>query len=1295
MKKALLLFVVILSSLIGLGQSVCIGDILCTDGSIVSVADFSSSGRTAEGVVFYINETGHGWAVSLDCQAVNTHWVTSGHYYDMLDISGLNNFEHSREAIYDLDGYSNTEIIRNTHGSDWYPAAWSVDFDHGWYLPAAGQLRWLMAYINEVNISLAAVQGTMFIFDHPRWYWASTERTQAHAVVVSQTGSVANYPKYNYIGEYEIGVRAVKSFTVQAQTPMIGEVVTAPDGQRGVVFYVAPDDGSYWLAALNDLSSNYQWGFENDLPDLDNYNESNQFVVLHGVHCGYDATACMREVMGTASQYASSHVDLDHGWHIPSAGQLSKLFAALPFIEDVFTANGGSSLFSDVYWTSTECSSSKAWTLSFGPTSYTAGILAAHDKTISYAVRPVWSQSCETPLPEPDIPDNIIESDCNLPLEGNAWNVNLLFSTSDNTICSYAPVIVGDIDDNGVTDLVISHYKGNNYRTNILDIYSGIDLSLQYRFNIQDSIYNSNGPYAIGKYPRPDGTMQGAIFVHGYDKKIRSYTINGTLLNVSDRATSCDGMVSLADFNGDGYPEVYAGSDIFDAATLKWLCSGPQNGNKGLGYRGAAYGVVNYHLCYFAMSLASNVLGDARQELICGNTIYNVDISSRTNPDLNSITEVLTVTPPSGYSQDGHTSLADFDLDGECEVLVIRDDTDDHTYGTCYLYAYKPSNGQILFQKTVQCLCTGYPLIGNIDDDPHPEIVFLEKQNSNPMYLYCWRYTTQNGLTTVWRQPHNDTSGQTGITLFDFNQDNIMELIYRDSENLRIINGSGKSHITGNDTICPYNLYARMMGAGTGCEYPMVADINGDGSAEIVTTGMLDQTGNLLGHGGIHVFGNLGNWASARKVWNQYMYHVTNINEDLTVPTYCYDKATVFTAPDGTIRRPYNNFLQQASYINQYGEPYNPGGAIEVSISGSGCETYSFHGTTYTESGHYEQLVESETSCDTLYQIEVSIGGTVTHDIWQTRCNHFTWNDETYYESGDYQQSFISPMGCDSIVTLHLTITGSFSHEWSVEACDHYTWNNITYTDPGDYVQEFITLEGCDSIVTLHLTFSDILEVDTDSIACGSLWWNGIEYTESGHYEQQFVTSGGCDSLVRMDLTVLPFTEPIPEIIGNQEVYVSTDIVLGRYHYSIDSVEFATQYEWILEGPEWIMDTTGTHCTLWITMPGTATLKVRAWNGCGYSEQEIIIHAGFFDVDDNQVLPIAVYPNPAQDKVFIEAEGIVHVRLFDLLGQCLIEMEGGSNNLWEINTNNLSAGIYTIEILTEQGRIIRKLEITR
>ena len=264
-----MLFAFLLAYLIGFGQPVNIGDILCTDGNTVSREAFPTSGKTAEGIVFFVNSNNsEGWAVSLDCQAVNTHWVTSEHYYDMYDIPLLQNFEYSREAMYDFDGYNNTDIIRSTHGADWYPAAWCVDFDHGWYLPAAGQMRWLIAYMNEVNASLAVVNGTMFVFDQPRWYWTSTERTGAHAVVLSQTGAVGNYPKWNYIGEYDIGVRAVKTFTIQNQSHHIGEIVTTPSGQRGVAFYTSPEDDSYWLVAMNDLPNTYKWGSETDIADL-------------------------------------------------------------------------------------------------------------------------------------------------------------------------------------------------------------------------------------------------------------------------------------------------------------------------------------------------------------------------------------------------------------------------------------------------------------------------------------------------------------------------------------------------------------------------------------------------------------------------------------------------------------------------------------------------------------------------------------------------------------------------------------------------------------------------------------------------------------------------------------------------------------------------------------------------------------------------------------------------------------------------------------------------------------------
>jgi len=1246
MKKTLLSFILSLFSLFGFGQAVSIGDILCTDGSIVSRASFPSSGKTAQGIVFYVDATDtHGWAVALNNQSNSIKWCI--HY--TYDIADLPNVSNAREAMHDLNGHGNTGIIRAEGGSDVFPAAWAVDYDHGWYLPAGGQLRYLYSCAPEVNASLQTVGGTPIHLEGQYYWWSSTEFSPYHAYDMNNGGSLGDYLKDNS-NNYPtngIGVRQIKDFTIASPvhpTYHIGDLITNDDGSQGILFYVTPDQSEGWMVALNDASSSIAWGI-GDVPGLDNQTCSAPYGLLLNETDGFANTATIRNHQA-GQNTAANVVDFEHGWYLPTAGQLSKLFGALGFIEDELQSHG-STLAEDYYWSSSEVDGSDAFALSCAPmANVRAGHFARRGKTSNHRVREVRNLSfTNPPLPEPSVPDNIIESDCNHPLQGNSWDIQLLHASAENDIASYSPLLAGDIDANGVIDIVVARYTDNYYHSNGMYVFSGNDLHVQSIIDVPETLYNYNG-YAIGRYPLDNGDMQGAIFVHTYDKHIRAYSIDGTLLRVSDRPTSCDGMLSLADFNGDGYPEIYSGSDIFDAATLKWLCSGPDNGNKGLGFRGPPLQTaVNTHHTYYAMSLAYNVLGDAKQELICGNTIYNVNIVSRTNPSQNLITVNKTITPPSGFSQDGHVLIADFDLDGKSEVIVFRDDTDDHTLGNIYIYAYKPSTGQILFQKAHQAYCTSYPFIGNIDDEPHPEIVLLEKQLYNPAKLFCWRYTTQEGLTTVWEQIHNDASGQTGLTLFDFNQDGIMELVYRDNRDLRILNGSGRSHITGNDTIRPYDLYHKGMSAGTGVEYPIVADVNGDGSAEIIATGLLNST-EEVGYGGIFIFGSPGNWSPARPVWNQYMYHVTNINEDLTVPTYCFDKATVFTAPDGTIRRPYNNFLQQAYYINQYGEPYNPGGYSEVDISGTGCSAFSFHGITYTESGNYEQLVESPNGCDTLYHVEVSIGGTITH-------------------------------------------------EWSQTACNHYVWNGTNYTEPGDYFQEFVSVEGCDSIVTLHLAFSDALEYDVDTAVCQSLWWNGQEYTEQGVYTQQFVDVDGCDSIVHVHLTFAGQPGIIPDIIGLTQVNVGTDLIVGQYFYYIDSVPLATHYEWTLEGADWIMDTTGTHCSLLITTPGTAILKVRAWNECGETEQEIVIHGGFFDIDERQNIPVALYPNPANNKVIIEAEDIQSVKVYDMLGQRLRAIDGANANKIEISLQDLATAVYTVEVLTMHGKAIKKLSVVK
>ena len=189
----------------GTAPEVAIGDILCTDNTIVKPSAWPVAGKTARGIVFYVDNTGeHGWAVHLQDQGTSVQWTPESQY---TDISTLTNYTNARDAITDLNGYSNTQKIRNAGNATKYPAAYAVDFANGWYLPAAGQLRLLYGEIVTINASLQTVGGTPFPMNNNFLYWSSTEYSQSYAWYVNYRGYVNYYPK-----SHNFRVRSVRAF---------------------------------------------------------------------------------------------------------------------------------------------------------------------------------------------------------------------------------------------------------------------------------------------------------------------------------------------------------------------------------------------------------------------------------------------------------------------------------------------------------------------------------------------------------------------------------------------------------------------------------------------------------------------------------------------------------------------------------------------------------------------------------------------------------------------------------------------------------------------------------------------------------------------------------------------------------------------------------------------------------------------------------------------------------------------------------------------------------------------------
>lgn len=390
-KNFILTMLLALPILLSAQQTVHIGDILCTDGSTISVSEFPSSGKTAMGVVYYLDPSGlNGLAVNLYDDATDIEYGGYGVDFPIPDV------DEARKAIYDFDGYSNTETMRGMYGgSYYYPAVWCTDFDNGWYIPGAGELRLLYNNILTINSSLTAVGGTA-LFDNTDNYWTSTERTPYHMHDMNRKGNLGNYTKTMASNPAILGVRSIRSFTTNSSGIPIGELIVNDDGSEGIVFYFNPDEKAYWMVALDDAPSTYSWGDHDDSP-LNNHDPEIIFNLLNDSN-GFGNTETLLNYQ-SGSSYAAFQVDFENGWYLPSAGQLSKLFGALPLIENSIYMAGGSLMDSDLYWTSTECDEDNAWCVDYGSTIYYGGYYQKTNKTTNAHVRAIRNFDPESMQP--------------------------------------------------------------------------------------------------------------------------------------------------------------------------------------------------------------------------------------------------------------------------------------------------------------------------------------------------------------------------------------------------------------------------------------------------------------------------------------------------------------------------------------------------------------------------------------------------------------------------------------------------------------------------------------------------------------------------------------------------------------------------------------------------------------------------------------------------------------------------------------------------------------------------------
>ena len=140
-----------------------------TLAQVYHVGDLFTAEDGSQGIVYYTFPDGSGWVVALQDCPLAPLLSENNHQ----DIPNLPNSNGLMTLLQDTAGYSNTQIIRNYVGTGAQCGINNIDFEHGWYLPASGQLSMLYAQLPLIETALMAAGGTTLDMNA---YGSSTEK---------------------------------------------------------------------------------------------------------------------------------------------------------------------------------------------------------------------------------------------------------------------------------------------------------------------------------------------------------------------------------------------------------------------------------------------------------------------------------------------------------------------------------------------------------------------------------------------------------------------------------------------------------------------------------------------------------------------------------------------------------------------------------------------------------------------------------------------------------------------------------------------------------------------------------------------------------------------------------------------------------------------------------------------------------------------------------------------------------------------------------------------------------------
>ncbi len=421
----------------------------------------------------------------------------------------------------------------------------------------------------------------------------------------------------------------------------------------------------------------------------------------------------------------------------------------------------------------------------------------------------------------------------------------------------------GVINERDIPDIVFSTFQNGQYNgagvLRAISVQSGV---LVEKWFLPDVIQPTR-QLAGGNI---DGVPGSEIVACASDGTVKALSGAGVVLWTSPPLACV--MPSIADLDQDGDVEVIVEGAILDGVT----------------------GTIEHNFSEPLDSsfVVSDITGDGKLEIVTGSQAF--DDQGQLIVDTN-----LANTSSFAGTSDWKSpwpAVADLDGDGTPEIVVVH-----NLEHELSIWRYDPTapndfvvvRGPIDINGTLPATdCPsgswgrthggGPPTIADFNGDGVPDValaggvgyaVFDGAKLMDPLVA--------GPDTFLWVRSTTDcSSASTGSTVFDFNGDGIAEVIYSDQLMLRVYEGP-----TGNVLWDTCNTTATLI------ENPIVADIDNDGHADIVAvSNAYSQTcddGTTTKQAGVRVFSDT-TWVRTRRIWNEHAYHITNVEEDGTIP---------------------------------------------------------------------------------------------------------------------------------------------------------------------------------------------------------------------------------------------------------------------------------------------------------------------------------------------------------------------------------------------------------------------------